>query len=256
MINISECKEYREKSGVYRITLINDNRCYIGSSVDLGKRVRSHYTDLKSNIHTNSYLQRVWNKYGEDSFIFDILELCDRLEVLDKEQYWIDYYESFSTENGFNLAPVAGSTLGLKKTEDQIENFRKAIQGKHDTILTQEQTSEVKQLFINGKGSTEIAEIFNVSYDTIRSIKRGGTFRYVDPQIDYDNCMRAKLTVEDVIHIKKEINKGITVKNLADRYEVSHRTISAIKNELNWKNVGDKIIIKKRKSIKRDKEVI
>lgn len=255
MINIEECKQYKEQSGIYRITLLKDNRCYIGSSIDLGRRIRNHYTDLKSNIHKNQYLQRTWNKHGENSFIFDILEICNRLEVLDREQYWMDFYESFSTENGFNLAPVAGSTLGIKKSEEQIENFRKAIQGKHDTVLTQEQASEVKQLILDGKGLTEISEEFQVSYDAIRSIKKGDSFRYINPQIDHSLSMRAKLNEEDVIHIKKEINKGATVKELSTRYEVSHRTISAIKNEVNWKDVGEKITVKKRKSRNREKEV-
>lgn len=248
MQGLELAKNYKGESGIYKITLLTDGRCYIGSTIDLNRRLSTHYNLLSKSKHENSYLQRVFDKYKETSFSVEVIEMCKVEDLLTREQYWIDYYNSNNRDVGFNLSPVAGSNLGLKKTKEQIENFQKAIQGKHNTLLSVEDASKIKEMINEGMSLTRIAEIVNVDYEYIRSIKRGSSFKYVDPQINYDINMSAKLTEEQVVIIKKKLNEGVKVKELSVQYGVSHRTISAIKNEITWKGVGDKIIAPKRKS--------
>lgn len=57
-------------SGVYIIECILNNKIYVGSSIDLNKRIKTHFNDLRKNKHTNPKLQRSFNKYGEGSFKF------------------------------------------------------------------------------------------------------------------------------------------------------------------------------------------
>lgn len=237
-----------EQHGVYYIVEKTTNRIYVGSSVNIKRRVKQHYSDLIGNLHKNSYLQRTWNKYGELSFVSGVLELVDRKEnLLSSEQYWIDFFESASREDGFNLSPTAGSNLGFKKTKEQIENSILAIRGTKNTILTEDGASQVKFMLNKDYSITYIAKLMEVDYETIRSIRRGNSFLYVNPQIKHNNNMKAKLTESDVIEIKKLLNTGERVKEISIDYSVSHRTISAIKNEISWKHIGDKIIIPMRK---------
>lgn len=58
---------------VYKITNTITNISYIGSSINATSRFKQHIGDLRLNKHHNIYLQRAFNKYGESSFILEIL---------------------------------------------------------------------------------------------------------------------------------------------------------------------------------------
>ena len=110
---------HKYSTGVYMIRNIVNMKCYIGSSAtSLLGRIRHHKTLLKNGYHKNSHLQAAWNKYGSKSFVFFILKRCSPEECLDWEQYWIDHYESCYPENGYNSAPIAGNSLGCKRSDE------------------------------------------------------------------------------------------------------------------------------------------
>lgn len=242
MENMLDFEDYRDVSGIYYILESKSGRIYVGSSVDMRRRVRQHYTDLVSNIHKNEYLQRTWNKRKSEDFSVGVIETVAKKEnLLNREQAWMNFFHSFDRDKGFNLTPTAGSNLGFKKTKEQIENNKIALRGKRNTNLSEEEASRVKTMINSGKSLKEISEVMGAKYETIRSIRRGHSFKYIDPQIEYDSNMKEKLTEKDVIEIKKMLNNGSRVKDLSIAYNVSHRTISAIKNEINWKNVGERI---------------
>ena len=66
-------KDYENWCGVYRITCIKDSQIYIGSSVNIKERWQQHLALLRGNRHSSKYLQNAYNKYGEDSFKFEVL---------------------------------------------------------------------------------------------------------------------------------------------------------------------------------------
>jgi group I intron endonuclease len=51
-----------------------NNKYYIGSAESYERRVWQHRNDLKRGTHKNPRLQAAWNKYGEDMFVFEVLE--------------------------------------------------------------------------------------------------------------------------------------------------------------------------------------
>lgn len=76
--------------GIYQIRNIVNGHVYIGSSIDMHRRHKEHMLDLKQNKHGNSYLQRAYNKYGEKSFTFEILEcVADKDLLRERESYYI-----------------------------------------------------------------------------------------------------------------------------------------------------------------------
>lgn len=77
------------RSGIYCIHK-NDRRVYIGSSVYLIKRWRSHYSELINNKHKNKALQNSFNKGDINDFFFTILEdnVVKNL-LFEREAYWI-----------------------------------------------------------------------------------------------------------------------------------------------------------------------
>ena len=106
--------------GVYSIqSNIKPNRIYIGHSKDIENRWRLHKKQLQNGNHHSPQLQRHYNKYGLDDLVFEIICECDKVELLDHEQFYIDSYNPY-----FNCAQIAGSTAGYKFTEDQRKKLR------------------------------------------------------------------------------------------------------------------------------------
>jgi group I intron endonuclease len=122
--------------GIYRITCTVNLKMYIGSAVSLYRRWKEHRGELRRNIHRNPKLQNAWNKYGEHSFTFEVIELVLIPELLTmREQHWLDKFKPFG-HKGFNVARVAGSALGLKRTPETLERKRIASTGKKHSEAT------------------------------------------------------------------------------------------------------------------------
>lgn len=76
--------------GIYMIVNIVNNHRYIGSSVNIKRRLEVHRANLRHNRHDNLHLQNAWNKYGENNFIFSVLERCSKDDRFIREQYYVD----------------------------------------------------------------------------------------------------------------------------------------------------------------------
>jgi group I intron endonuclease len=88
--------------GVYIILNISDGKCYVGSSVDVGKRLRNHRENLVKGTHGNGHLQHSWDKYGPTAFQFKVVALCEEVELLVEEQATIDVLLSMDPKHGYN----------------------------------------------------------------------------------------------------------------------------------------------------------
>ena len=107
------------KTGIYCIRNKINTKVYIGSAaVSFAHRFRVHRMNLCRGTHHNRHLQASWAKYGESSFEFIEIEQCLPEDCLILEQYWIDYYDATNPSAGYNLSPTAGSTLGVKFSDD------------------------------------------------------------------------------------------------------------------------------------------
>lgn len=83
-----------------------NNKTYVGiSSYSFNKRKTGHLSKLRNNKHNNDYLQRSFDKYGEENFEWIILEkgFNDIDELCDAEEFWIDTLQSMSYQHGYNL---------------------------------------------------------------------------------------------------------------------------------------------------------
>lgn len=94
------------KIGVYQIRNVVNNMVYIGSSANIAVRWREHKYDLRMNKHRNKHLQNAYNKYGKDSFAYEVLEVISENEKeyqFDREQYWIRLKEACNKKKGYNI---------------------------------------------------------------------------------------------------------------------------------------------------------
>lgn len=96
--------------GIYQIRNIIDNKTYIGSAKVFEERKKRHFRALRGKYHHSILLQRAFDKYGEENFVFEILEDMGEInteedlnKLLEREQYWIDKNQPFSP-NGYNIS--------------------------------------------------------------------------------------------------------------------------------------------------------
>lgn len=94
-----------QKTGIYCIRNIINNKVYIGKAKCIYKRIKGHITALNTrNKDENEHLIRSWYKYGRDNFEYFVVEYLDLDEKLlsARELYWMNYYESLNPKKGYN----------------------------------------------------------------------------------------------------------------------------------------------------------
>jgi group I intron endonuclease len=107
------------KCGIYGIKNLITGKWYVGQSVRISLRRAQHFSDLRHNRSRSEHLQCSFNKYGEASFEFHIIEEVaeDMLDM--REKAWIRYYKSNQREFGYNQE--AGGNL-LKHISESTRN--------------------------------------------------------------------------------------------------------------------------------------
>ena len=67
------------KSGIYMIKNLINNKVYIGKSINIYKRIVCHISGLnKSDKNENRYLIRSWKKYGSVNFEYSVIEYTEK----------------------------------------------------------------------------------------------------------------------------------------------------------------------------------
>jgi group I intron endonuclease len=81
-----------KKGGIYQIIHKINNRRYVGSTQRFEDRWNTHLRELRSNKHHNKFLQNDFNKSGEASFRFEIVEIVDGDKTIrqEREQFYLD----------------------------------------------------------------------------------------------------------------------------------------------------------------------
>lgn len=159
-------------SGIYKIqSKIKPDRIYIGSTKDIYKRWEYHLRSLKRNKHHSQKLQRHYNKYGKSDLIFSIIIGCDKNDLINTEQYFIDSYKPY-----FNSSLKASNNGGFKLTEEARKKISEAFKGeknpnygKHFSEEHRKKLSEAKKGISINLGRKHTQE----TKDKIRKAKIG-----------------------------------------------------------------------------------
>ena len=118
-------------SGIYKIVNIKSNRVYIGSSINLKKRLRDHLSALRSGRHKNPHLQSSWNLHGEESFVIKIkITDVDPKRLKDVESWFMQVYDVMNPALGYNMCPATTSCAGYRHSPEARANMSKASKGK------------------------------------------------------------------------------------------------------------------------------
>lgn len=116
------------KTGIYLWTHKESGKMYVGSAIDLSRRLKDYYTPSKLK-RANNYISRALIHHTHSTFSLTILEYIDisnldfeniRKLVLSREQYFFD-----SLEPKYNIQKIAGSSLGQKRSEESKALMKK-----------------------------------------------------------------------------------------------------------------------------------
>lgn len=116
---------------IYRITNMANDMYYIGSAESFARREWQHKYDLKRGVHKNPKLQAAWNKYGEDMFVFEVLEeVPEGQNVLQVEDMWL--VQHVGNPQCYNINPGAESPrTGVVLSAEAKANISAGRKGKH-----------------------------------------------------------------------------------------------------------------------------
>lgn len=108
---------------IYKIVNTVNGKFYVGSTTNTRERFRVHRNRLRNNKHHCGHLQAAWNKYGENSFIFHVVEtITDGQSLQDAEDVWLQ--EHVGKEHCYNHGLRSGAPWRGVKKEDH-PNFGK-----------------------------------------------------------------------------------------------------------------------------------
>lgn len=129
----------KNKSGIYQIRNLTNNKIYVGSAVNFRERKNIHLYHLRLNKHHSQYLQRSYNQHGEENFTFEALEYVENKEnLIEREQHYIDILVPH-----YNICKVAGSNLGRRNSEEvkRKMSLNNHMRGKTHSIEMREKMS-------------------------------------------------------------------------------------------------------------------
>lgn len=140
-------RELRKKSGVYILINKINKEIYIGSSINLTRRMASYYYYTNSDKSSKLVIIRAMKKYGLDNFSLGILEFCkqDSKVCLNLEQKWLDYYKP-----NYNVLNIAGNSFGFKHSIETLTKLKEMLSKENHPKLGYITSSETKKAISEG----------------------------------------------------------------------------------------------------------
>lgn len=111
--------DIKDAPGIYQIYNKTNNKRYIGSSLHISKRWPQHLYLLRNGKHHSKHLQNAWDKYGENSFVFECVEYCDPEQLLSLEHQYIITYKTTDRCFGYNVTEDVEHVAVLSKEDRQ-----------------------------------------------------------------------------------------------------------------------------------------
>lgn len=191
---------------IYKISNTVNDKIYIGGTTKFTDRKRRHLSELKKGSHCNKNLQKFFNSFGISYLRFEILEQCQKENLLVREQFYLDKY--FPLGICFNVCPVAGNTTRVNHSDATKDKIRQRAIGRVQSL----ETIQKRVLKNTGKKRPESAK------ETVRE-------------------KLSKLTDEQVIEIKTLLKQGYYQHYIARKFGVCQRNISRIHQGISYTHV-------------------
>lgn len=217
-------------SCIYLLKFPN-NKIYIGKSIDLKRRMREHNNPNKLSTVVDKAIKKYYGKIEEVT----IIEHCFPENLNEREQFWIKHYNSRDKKIGYNIS-IGGEYDGKRRTwsDEEILDIRKRkYNGERKCNVYKDYTSHPFSSFEKIWLYTSFPEV-GAEYKTKSKTRQ----EYSSIANSGANNAGAKLTVEDVLEIRKRYDTGESVKEIWQDYQiVKVESIRKVCKRLSWKNI-------------------
>ncbi len=214
-------KYCERKPGIYLIINIKNSKVYVGSSLNVRKRIIGHISLFKQNKHHNMYMQKAYNSC-ENCFRVKILECVKNVDTLEKrELYWINFYKSYKAENGYNICKVPNTTKGYKHSSasksKMSQNRRGLTVGENNPFYNKKHSDETKKAISKsniGKLTRANNPKFNTGVDNeliIKLYNEGLNRNQIAKKLNLPHsliCRRVKWYLEDKVEYEDKLIIG------------------------------------------------
>lgn len=199
-----EEQKYKNEIGIYKIVNLANDKVYVGQTKEkFQKRFWLHRWKLRNGIHDNIHLQRAWNKYKENNFVFEVIEILPKEEIDEREKFWINFYRNkdgcYSIQDGGqpdnliqyvskegrkavgekNRQRLIGTRLSEETRKKMSETRRNKFVKTKSQKITPEQAKTIKEMLIKGFTPKEIMNELEVEYKPINGIISSNTWHCV-----------------------------------------------------------------------------
>lgn len=157
------------KCGIYCIINTRDGKVYIGKSKNIYNRILQHKQCLQhKSKHENCHLTNAWYKYGDESFVYCVLEYLDVNEDLlrERELYWMQKFNSTDRRCGYNLR--MDSSTNMIVHEETRKRLSESNSGEKNPNYNNKWSEEMKQYMSDLKKQQYRDGIVTVNMDAIR----------------------------------------------------------------------------------------
>lgn len=117
---------------IYQIRNLTNNKKYYGKTNNFKRRKSTHITELNKGTHHCIFLQRAWNKYGSDNFVFEIIK--DDLTEEEASEFEYNIINETYDEN-YNTSRYSdgGDLISYNPNRDSIvEKISKAVKSRFE----------------------------------------------------------------------------------------------------------------------------
>ena len=152
--------------GIYKITNNKNNKIYIGQSNDIYRRFYEHQTKgASSRIPVDIAIQ----KYGKDSFSYEVLEECDISELNEKEKFWIKKLNAI--ENGYNCSE-GGDQQSIGENNGRSK-------------LTEQDIIDIRNAYNNHLKQKDVYEKYKdiISFNYFQNLQQGRSWSHIMPEV-------------------------------------------------------------------------
>jgi group I intron endonuclease len=233
-------------SGVYEIVNMGNGKRYVGSAKTFCQRFSEHRSQLRRGKHHNKHLQSSWTKHGEQAFRFTPILICAPANLVMYEQIAID-----TMLPEYNLARVAGNTLGTKRSAETRAKIAEKAKGRKFPPRSAEYRAKISAAHRGrmpsaehmaalqaGRQAREFSqEERQAKSETLRRQWADGTRSRVKLEQTKALLSQAfsKLTAEHVREMRRLHAAGVAGVELSRRFETPKSTVSQIVRGLRYR---------------------
>ena len=154
--------------GIYKIKNKINGKIYIGQSNDIKRRLKEHCCPeayKRSRIPVDIAI----HKYGKENFIFEVVEECSLEQLNQREEFWIQYYDSYKM--GYNCSKGGGQqSIGSNNGRAR---------------LTEEDVVEIRKAYARHERQKEVYKKYKdkIKFSSFQGVWRGYCWKHIMPEV-------------------------------------------------------------------------